>query len=150
MFLKAKILRLIGIAGRHNIPASPASTQMIERGEFPGNMIGLVVGGRGGSDQPQKLGDNRERGQQRQRIERGNSCAALEPLYRHVEHGEMVGHEKGVEASALEGLSEALEMREIKVRIRPGPGVAPSRGVNADGPHKGAETQLTRVTHTFL
>jgi hypothetical protein len=47
------------------------------------------------------LSNDSERRQQCQWIERGRRSAALEPLHRHVEHGEMVGHEEGVEPSAL-------------------------------------------------
>ena len=38
---------------------------------------------------------------------------------RHVQHGQMVGHEEGVELAALQRLGEALEMGEIEIGVRP-------------------------------
>src|SRR5262249_30530365 len=61
---------------------------------------------------------------------------------RHVEHGQMVGHEEGVELAALESLNEALEVREIEVGIGVAAGIAPRPGMDAGGTHECAEAQL--------
>jgi hypothetical protein len=62
---------------------------------------------------------------------------------RHVEHGQMVGHEKGVEFSGLEFPDQPLDVREIEIGIRPCAGIAPRAGMNADRPHERTEPQLT-------
>ena len=54
----------------------------------------------------------------------------------------MVGHEEGVEPPALQRLREALQVREVEIGVREGPRIAPGAGVDADGPHEGAEPQL--------
>ena len=55
----------------------------------------------------------------------------------------MVGHEEGVELAALQRLRQAAKMLEIEIRIRPRTRITPGCGVDADGPHESAETQLT-------
>ena len=62
---------------------------------------------------------------------------------RHVEHGQMIGHEEGIELGRLEPLREMLQMGEIEVGIRVGAGIAPRPGMDADRAHEGAETQAT-------
>jgi hypothetical protein len=73
--------------------------------------------------------------------------AALERVDRHVEHGHVIGHEKGVELGPLEGLRKALEVREVEVRVRIGAGVAPGAGMETDRPHEGAQLELSRCRH---
>jgi hypothetical protein len=85
------------------------------------------------------VGDDSKRWQQRQRIEGGHGSAALESLYRHVKHGEMVSHEEGVEPPALQRLSETFNVLEIEVRIRPCARIAPGGGMNTDRPHERAQ-----------
>ena len=68
--------------------------------------------------------------------------AALQRLDRHVQHGEMVGHEEGVELAALQRLREALQVREVEVGVGKGAGIAPGAGVDADRAHEGAKMQL--------
>ncbi len=45
-------------------------------------------------------------------------CAALQRLHRHVQHGQMIGHEEGVELRRLQRLRETLQMREVEVGVR--------------------------------
>src|SRR5262245_38731111 len=78
MFLETEIHRLMWIAGSHNVPARAPSTDMIERGEFPRNMIRIVISRRGGGDEPEMFSNDSERRQQRQWIERGRRSATLE------------------------------------------------------------------------
>ena len=54
----------------------------------------------------------------------------------------MVGHEESIELRRLQGLGEALQMREIEIGVRIGARIAPGAGVQADGAHEGAEPQL--------
>ena len=69
--------------------------------------------------------------------------AALQRIDRHVQHGQMVGHEESVEFSGFEFLDQTLDMRKIEIGVRPGAGIAPRAGMNADRPHERAKPQLT-------
>src|ERR1700746_2968468 len=73
--------------------------------------------------------------------------AALERVERHVEDGQMIGHEEGVEFAAFEGLREALEMREVEIGIGESAGIAPGAGMDGGRPHEGGEPELTRCRH---
>ena len=72
--------------------------------------------------QAEMLGHDGEHRQQCQRIERHHGSAALERLQRHVEHGQMVGPEEGVELAALERLREAPKMIGIEIPSGHAPG----------------------------
>src|ERR1700722_20278340 len=54
----------------------------------------------------------------------------------------MIGHEERVELSGFEPADQLPDMGEIEIGVRPGPGIAPCAGVNADRPHKCAELEL--------
>ena len=142
MFVEAEIQRRVGIGRRHDVPAGAAAADMVERGEAAGNVIGLVEGRRCGGDQADMLGDGGQRRQQRERLERRHRVAAPQRLDRHVEHGQMVGHEEGVELRRLQRLREALQMREIEIGVGIGARIAPGAGVKTDRAHEGAEPQL--------
>src|SRR5665213_2071684 len=62
---------------------------------------------------------------------------------RHVQHGEMVGHEEGVEFAGFEFLDQLLDVSEVEIGVWPGAGIAPSAGVDGDRPHECTEPQLT-------
>ena len=82
-------------------PGAPAG-DVVERGKAAGDVIGRVKGGRAGRDQADALGRARQRREQRERLERGHGMAALERIDRHVQDGEVIGHEEGVELAGLE------------------------------------------------
>ena len=107
-----------------------------------GDVIGRVERGRAGGDEPEMLGDHRQRRQQRERLERRHRMAVLERVERHVEHGQMIGHEERIELAALERLREALEMGEIEIGVGKSAGIAPGAGVDGDRAHESAEMQL--------
>jgi len=65
--------------------------------------------------------------------------AALQRIEGHVEHSHVVGHEEGVELSALESLGKALEMREVKIAIRESAGIPPCSGMDTRGSHERRE-----------
>ena len=69
--------------------------------------------------------------------------AVLERIERHVEHGQMIGHEECVELGALQRLREALEMGEIEIGIGKSAGIAPGAGMDGGRAHESAEMQLT-------
>ena len=122
-------------------PARPP-LRCVERGEAARHVIGLVEGGRSRCDQADALGDGRQRRQQRERLERGHGVAALERIDRHVQHGEVIGHEEGVELAGLELLDQRLDVAEVEIGVRPGPGIAPGAGVDADRAHERAKLEL--------
>ena len=61
--------------------------------------------------------------------------------------GQMIGHEEGIEAPALQRLGEALQMLEVEVGVGESAGIAPTAGVDADRAHEGAEPQLPGSAH---
>ena len=142
MLVEAEIQRGIGIGRGDDVPAGAAAADMVERGEAAGDVIGRVEGRRCGGDQADMVGDGGQRRQQRERLERGHRVAAPQRLDRHVEHGQMVGHEEGVELRRLQRLREALQMREVEVGVGIGAGIAPGAGVKTDRAHESAEPQL--------
>lgn len=120
---------------------------MIERGETPGDVIGLVEGGGRGGDQPDAGGDGGERRKQGEGLEGGDGMAAAQRLCGHVQHRQMIGHEKCIEFRGLELLCEARQMSEIEIRIREGARITPCTRVETDGPHEGAEMQFAIICH---
>lgn len=147
MLVEAEVQRRLRIGRRDDVPAGAPAADMVERGELAGDVIGLVEGGGRGGDQPETLGHYRERRQQRERIKGGDGGAALQCLHRHVQQGQMIGHEECVEPPLLELLREALEMREVEVRVGIGAGIAPGGRMDADRPHERAKAQLTCASH---
>ncbi len=144
---QAEIERRVGVRGGDEVPAGPPAADVIERGEPPGDQPGRLERGRGGGDQAEMPGRHRQRRQQGQRVERGDGGAALQRRHRHVEHREMVGHEKRVEPAALQGLGKPDQVLEVEVGVGPGAGIAPPGGVDADRAHEGAQMQSTRSRH---
>ena len=63
VLVAAEIPRLHRIAGGDEVPAGAAAADVVQRGEFPRDVVGLVVGGRGGGDQPEPLRHHRQRRQ---------------------------------------------------------------------------------------
>jgi hypothetical protein len=54
--------------------------------------------------------------------------ASLQRIHRHVQHGQIVGHEEGGEFAALERLRETRDVLEAEVRIRIGAWITPRCG----------------------
>jgi len=133
-----------------DVPARAPAAQMIERREAARHVIGLVERGRGGGHQTDVLGHDRQRGQQGERLERGDRVAALERLQRHVEHGQVIGHEEGIELRTLQGPGEARQVREVEVGVCIRARVAPGARVNAHRAHERAELQLFTGHHLTL
>ena len=68
--------------------------------------------------------------------------AVLERIERHIEHGQVIGHEEGIELGPLQRLGETLEMGKIEIGVRKGARIAPGAGVDGRRPHESAEMQL--------
>ena len=142
-----EIERRVGVRSGDQVPAGAPAADMVEGGETPRDRVGRLEGGGGGGDQPDMLGHHRQYRQQGQRIERGDRRAALQRRHRHVEHAEMVRHEPGVKAAALQGLGKADQVLEIEIGVGIGAGVAPPGGVDADRAHECAQMQLAWSCH---
>jgi hypothetical protein len=54
----------------------------------------------------------------------------------------MVGHEECIEPAAFQRLGEALQVREVEIRVGVGARIEPGSGVDAGRPHEGAEMEL--------
>jgi len=106
-----------------------------------------IEGGGPGGDQADMFGDHGERRQQGKWLEGSHGMAALQRLDRHVEHGEVVRHEKRIEPAAFQSLDETLDMREVEVGIRIRAGIAPGCGMDRCRPHECAEAELTFGGH---
>ena len=139
MFVEPEVHRLVRVAARHEVPARPAVADVVERGELAGHMVGFVVGGGGGGDQPDAFGDHGEGRQQRQRIEGGHGGAAPQGRHGHVEKRQVIGHEERVELGLLQRPGEAHEVADVRVGVGPGAGIAPPGRVNPHRPHERAE-----------
>ena len=142
MLLEAKIERGVRIGSGDDIPAGTAAGNMIEGGETPRDVIGRIESRRAGGDQTDALGDLGQGRQQRERLERRHRVAALKRVERHVEHGHMVGHEKGIELRPLQRLDRVFQVRKVEIHVRPRAGIAPRAGVDARRPHECAEMEL--------
>ena len=115
MVVEPEIERRVGVGGRDDVPARAAVADVVERGEPPRDMVRLVERRRGGRDQADPFRHHRQSRQQRQRLERGHRRAAPQRLDRHVQHGQMVGHEEGVERAALQRLDETHRCFRLKL-----------------------------------
>lgn len=142
VIVEAEVECGVGVRCGDDVPAGAAAAEMVERGEAAGDVIGLIKRGRAGRDQADPLGDGGERRQQGERLERGHGVAALERIDRHVQHGEVIGHEEGVELAGLELLDQRLDVAEVEIGVRPGPGIAPGAGMDADRAHERAKLEL--------
>ena len=142
-----EIQRCVGVGGGNQVPAGTAAADVVERREAPGDQVGRLESRRGGRDQPEIFSHHRERRQQGQWIERGDGRAVLQRGHRHVEHGQMVGHEKGVEPAALEGLRKADQMPEIEIGIGVSAGITPPGGMNTDRAHERPKMQVAWCHH---
>src|SRR5215831_16380979 len=111
----------------HHVPPGAAVADMIEGGEFAGDVVGLVVARRRRRNDPDILGDRGQRGQQGQRIEIGHVLRpAAERLELSIADCHRVGNKHEVELAALGRLGDRGVMLEIGagidlcVRMQPG------------------------------
>jgi hypothetical protein len=139
MLGQAEIERRVGVGGGDQVPPGAPAAQMVERGEAARDQIGRLEGRRGRRDQPEMVGDRGERRQQGQRLERSDRGAAFQGRHRHVEDGQMIGHEEGVEAALLQLLSKAYQMAKVEIGVRIGARITPPGGMDADRAHEGAQ-----------
>ncbi|KAK1237307.1 hypothetical protein MKX08_002932 [Trichoderma sp. CBMAI-0020] len=101
VLVAAKVLGGVWVGRRDNVPRRTAAAEMVERGEPPRHVIGLVVCCRRRGREANLVGHCREGCEQRKGLKGGDGLAAPESLDGHVEDGEVVGHEEGVELGGL-------------------------------------------------
>jgi len=77
----------------------------------------------------------------------GDGGRALQRLHRHVQHGQVIGHEEGVELAALQCLRVLDQRLEIEVGVRRAARIAPGGGMDAHRAHEGAEAELAFLGH---
>ena len=119
VLVEAEVQRGVRVGGGDDVPAGAAAADVVERGEAAGDVVGRVEGGRAGGDQADVLGRLRQRRQQGERLERGHRVAALQRIDRHVEHGQVVGHEEGVELARRSSVC-AKRLRWAKLKLASG------------------------------
>ena len=143
MLLAAEIVGFVDGRRRHDVPAGAAAADMVERGEFAGDVIGLVVARRRGGAEADMLGDDGERRQQGQRIEIGHVLRPAgergEPA---VAHRNRVGDEHQVELTALGGLGDLRRNGQNWCRHRSARRDAARRRHGCRSDEKGAELHL--------
>lgn len=69
--------------------------------------------------------------------------AAFEGFDGHVQDGEVIGHEEGVEFRGFEFLREVGYVGEVEVGVWVGAWVAPCSGMEGDWAHEGCEVELS-------
>ena len=150
MVVAPEIQRRIRVGRGDDVPARPSLGDMVERGKAPGNMKGFIECRRSGRHQADPLRHHGQRGQKGKRLERGDRMAAAQRLDRHVQHGQVIGHEEGIEFPRLQ-LPDRMDQRvEVEIRVGHRARKAPGAGVNADRPHEGAQFQLPIPGHDIL
>lgn len=127
----------LGTGGGDDVPARPAPADDVERGELPGQVVGRVVGGGGGGDQPDVGRRRGEGGEQGERLQRtGRPLGDVAPQLRTV------GEKERVERSPLGDPSEPNVMLQLDMRVR----ITlrqPPRGFVVTGAHEeGVEVEL--------
>ena len=132
MLVQAEIQRRVGVGGGDQVPAGAPAADMVERGESArdrdrarSKVVDAVA------IRPRCSVTTASAGSSVSGSNEVDGGAALQRLHRHVQHGQMIGHEEGVEPAALQRLGEAHQMREVEIGVGEGAGIAPGGGVDA-------------------
>ena len=141
---QAEIQRRVGIGGRHDIPPRSAVADVVERGEPTRDMVGFVERCRCGRDEANPFRDHRERRKQRHRFERRHGRAAPQRRDRHIQNGQVVRHEKRIEARLFQRLDETHQVLQVEVGVGVRTRIAPPRRMDGYRTHDGAEMKLLR------
>ena len=150
----SEVARFHRLDRRDAVPAGAAVADVVERGEFAGDVIGLVVGRRCRRHQADAIRHARERRQQRQRLQVGNELhGAAERVHVRFARRHAVRQKDHVELGALGGLGDLDIVPDVDVGIDLRAWVPPRRDVMAGRievggePHGGAHGA---VPHGFL
>jgi hypothetical protein len=92
--------------------------QVVDRGELAGEIVGLGKTGGGGGDKTDFLGHDRQRREQRQRLEQRDAAMRLAARRLDVSqpHVHAVGEEHRIEFRRLGGAREIDEVLELVAR----------------------------------
>ncbi len=128
---RAEVRRFVGHHRRDEIPPGATAAQVVERRELAGDVVRRVVGRRRGRDQADAMRDGRQRGEQRERLERIGARAAAQRIDVAALCGDDVRDEQRIELAALGRLRHPAEMREVAVAVRLRERMAPADHVAA-------------------
>ena len=132
MGLAAEVRRLGVVERGDDVPRGAAAEHVVEGGEGPRDVEGLVVGRRVRAAQPKAPGRQAHGGQERDQVQLHDADAVADGLGEVVAvavgHGEPIVEEGQVEARVLEGARDALEVPG-REEVRGGLGVAPGGGI---------------------
>jgi hypothetical protein len=129
-----------------DVPAGPATADVVQRGEPAGQVVGLVVGGRRGGDEPDPAGHPGQRGEQHGRLERAARTVPGVPPQRGP-----VGQEDRVEGTALGDLGQVRPVPDVEAGERVAAGKPPRRLVVPAAHQERVEVELPfRTGHTRL
>ena len=115
----AEVLAGERVPGGDHVPRGAAGREVVEPGELPGDLVGLVERGVDGAGQSEVLGDRGERGQHRERVGAADDVEVVD-LAVLLAQPQPFGQEEEVELGALGGLREVHEGAELDVAARPG------------------------------
>ncbi len=137
MLFLAEVHGILGVGCRDEIPAGAALADVIERGEFAGEGVGLLVGRRRGRDETDMLGLHRNRRQHRDRLEHrrpvGRAAGGEELRLVQLPNADAVGEEDQIEFAALGDLRAHDAVLEVHHRGRPRVGMTPSTEMSPKG-----------------
>ncbi|MET4388251.1 hypothetical protein ABIB73_004013 [Bradyrhizobium sp. F1.4.3] len=126
MLGQAKVLRGLRRARCHDVPAGPAATDVIQRGEEPRQVVGLSISRRCGRDQADPTGSGRDRGEQGDRLK--SKPLRIADI---VRQRRAVGEEDRVELVRFSALRQLLVTGDVEDAIGCRTPVAPGRLVMA-------------------
>ena len=132
------------VPGGHHVPGGPAAGQVVQAGELPGHLVGLVERGVDRPGQPQPVGDRGQRGQHGERVRPADHVQVVD-LTALLAQPQPLGQEQEVELGPLRRLGQVHERAELDVAA--GPRVAPHRRVVHAGEVRGQVDLLGRAGH---
>ena len=135
------------IRRRDHVPARTPATHVIECGEAPGDVVGLVVAGGGRADQADVRGRRRNAGQHHSRLQRGDG-----PEMDLIDDGRVVGQEHGVELGRFRNPRHVHIVLHVDKRSRVTLGKPPGRRHKTGVQDVDVQMQLAdvRVAHGVL
>ena len=140
----AKVLSGEGIPRGHDIPGGTATGEMVQRGELPGHLVGLIEGRVDRAGQPESLGDCRQCGQHGEGVGTANHIEVVD-LAVLLAKPQPFGEEQEVELAPLGRLSKSRKRAELDMaasrRLAPHGGVVDARKV------RGQVNLLDRLAH---
>lgn len=136
---EAEVGRGALVGGGHHVPAGPALAHVVEGGEAAGQAVRVVVGGRGGRDEPDLAGGRRQRGHQGDRVERVERAELGLALEDRV-----VGEEDRVEFPAFGDAGEFDVVVDVGDGRHPGLGQPPRGLVLTDVAQERIQMKLSR------